>query len=70
MRSKLSCFTTEASTGGRFKKRDAVEFMAKEGSVEWEGAGKATAIVYWRKPEGWANVICEWLIMSARLWQE
>ena len=47
---------------GRFKKRDAVEFTVKEGSVKWEG-------VYWRKPEGWANVIYEWLIVSARLWQ-
>ena len=57
---------------GRFKQRDAVElleYMATEGSVEWEGAGRATAIVYWRKPEEWANVIYEWVIASARLWQ-
>ncbi|RPB00046.1 winged helix DNA-binding domain-containing protein [Choiromyces venosus 120613-1] len=49
---------------GRFKQRDAVElleYMAEEGDVEWEGVGKAAAIVYWKKPEEWANVIYEWI---------
>jgi len=48
----------------RFKQRDAaelLEYMVTEGDVEWEGVGKATAIVYWRKPEEWANVIYEWI---------
>jgi len=53
---------------GRFKQRDAVElleYMATEGDVEWEGVGRATVIVYWRKPEEWANAIYEWVIVSA-----
>ncbi|PUU81808.1 hypothetical protein B9Z19DRAFT_970701, partial [Tuber borchii] len=44
----------------RFKKRDAadfLEYMAKKGGIEWEDTERATAIVYWRKREEWANVI-------------
>jgi hypothetical protein len=39
--------------------------MAKEGVIEWDGASKSTAIVYWRKPEEWANVIHEWVNSTA-----
>jgi len=43
--------------------------MVTEGDVEWEGVGRATAIVYWRKPEEWANAIYEWVIVSACFWR-
>lgn len=49
---------------GRLKQKDAVEIldaMASEGVVEWEGTTKSTAIIYWRKPEEWANAIYEWI---------
>lgn len=49
---------------GRLKQKDAVEIldaMASEGAVEWEGTTKSTAIIYWRKPEEWANAIYEWI---------
>lgn len=49
---------------GRLKQKDAVEIldaMAGEGAVEWDGTTKSTAIIYWRKPEEWANAIYEWI---------
>lgn len=49
---------------GRLKQKDAVEIldaMVGESSVEWDGATKSTAIIYWRKPEEWANAIYEWI---------
>jgi ESCRT-II complex subunit len=54
---------------GRLKHKDAVEIldsMATEGSIEWDGGSKATAIIYWRKPEEWANAIYEWVPHARR----
>lgn len=34
------------------------------GAAEWEGGSKGPkieALIYWRKPEDWANVILEWV---------
>ena len=64
--------TNKACIVGRFKKRGAVElleYMVKEGGVEWESTGRAAVIVYWRKPEECANVIYELVIVSAPLRQ-
>ncbi|KAI9650049.1 hypothetical protein NHQ30_000062 [Ciborinia camelliae] len=43
--------------------REVLEFMRKEGRVEWMGAGKGpdSCWVWWRKPEEWARVIEEWV---------
>lgn len=49
---------------GRLKQKDALEIldaMVREGAVEWDGSTKSTAIIYWRKPEEWANAIYEWI---------
>ncbi|KAI5800124.1 ESCRT-II complex subunit-domain-containing protein [Geopyxis carbonaria] len=48
----------------RLKLKDAVEvldYMALEGSIEWVDSAKSSAIVYWRKPEDWANIIYNWI---------
>ncbi|RAL63479.1 hypothetical protein DID88_003899 [Monilinia fructigena] len=47
--------------------REVLEFMRKEGRVEWVGNGKPSdggadvCWVWWRKPEEWARVIEEWV---------
>ncbi|QSZ35634.1 hypothetical protein DSL72_008504 [Monilinia vaccinii-corymbosi] len=47
--------------------REVLEFMKKEGRVEWIGNGKPSGggadacWVWWRKPEDWARVIEEWV---------
>lgn len=48
----------------RLKLKDAVEvldYMAAEGSIEWIDSTKSSAIVYWRKPEDWANIVNNWV---------
>ncbi|KAI9316396.1 ESCRT-II complex subunit-domain-containing protein [Dichotomocladium elegans] len=44
--------------------QEVVEGMVGNGSAEWEGGSKgpkAVALVYWRKPEEWANLIWAWV---------
>lgn len=35
--------------------------MVKDGRMEWADKEKSCAVVYWRKPEEWANAIYDWI---------
>ena len=57
-----------AALGRRLKLKDAMEVleaMAGEGRLEWADKDKSTAVVYWRKPEEWANAIYDWVGCAA-----
>ncbi|KAK9468933.1 ESCRT-II complex subunit-domain-containing protein [Lipomyces arxii] len=47
--------------------REILENMVKKGDAEWvsgsgnQGAKNTSAIIYWRRPEEWANIISEWI---------
>ena len=47
--------------------RELVDGMVEEGQAEWVGGGKGIrvqAILYWLKPEEWANMISNWVIFA------
>ncbi|KAA8895911.1 ESCRT-II complex subunit-domain-containing protein [Sphaerosporella brunnea] len=54
-----------AALGRRLKHQDAVEvleFMAKEGQVDWIDESNKTGVnVWWKKPEEWGSVIFDWI---------
>ncbi|RIA91711.1 ESCRT-II complex subunit-domain-containing protein [Glomus cerebriforme] len=40
-----------------------IDTMVKRGTAEWESPPKkVSAIIYWRKPEEWANLINNWIL--------
>ena len=42
--------------------RELVEEMVKEGQAEWaDGKTRVQALLYWLKPEEWANMISNWV---------
>lgn len=50
--------------------RELVEAMVEDGQAEWVG-GKGTrvhALLYWLKPEEWANMMSNWVSPSP--WRE
>lgn len=40
---------------------EVLESMTGEGRLEWADKERTTAVIYWRKPEEWANIIYEWV---------
>jgi ESCRT-II complex subunit VPS25 len=46
--------------------RELVEGMVDEGQAEWVGKGtRVQALLYWLKPEEWANMISNWVYYLA-----
>lgn len=43
--------------------RELMEGMVEEGAAEWVGGkgSKVQALLYWLKPEEWANMISNWV---------
>jgi hypothetical protein len=42
--------------------RELVEGMIEAGQAEWSGKGtRVQALLYWLKPEEWANMISTWV---------
>jgi ESCRT-II complex subunit VPS25 len=52
-------------TAGKLKLdflRELVESMVKDGQAEWTDKNtKVQALLYWLKPEEWANMISNWV---------
>ena len=43
--------------------------MVEDGQAEWVGKGiRVQAILYWLKPEEWANMISNW-VFSWKVWR-
>ena len=40
---------------------EVLEAMVHDGRLEWADKEKSTVVVYWRKPEEWANAIYDWV---------
>jgi ESCRT-II complex subunit VPS25 len=61
---------SSALTPGKIKLeflRELVENMVEDGQAEWVAKGtRVQALLYWLKPEEWANMISNWvsLVMS------
>lgn len=46
--------------------QEIIDDMVQKGNAEWEGGAKGTksqAVIYWRKPDDWANLIWTWVCM-------
>jgi len=42
--------------------QELIDGMVEDGQAEWVGKGtKLQAILYWLKPEEWANMISNWV---------
>ncbi|KAL1929125.1 hypothetical protein VTP01DRAFT_2184 [Rhizomucor pusillus] len=44
--------------------QEIIDEMTRQGAAEWEGGSKGPkteALIYWHKPEEWANMILEWV---------
>ncbi|KAI8370601.1 ESCRT-II complex subunit-domain-containing protein [Radiomyces spectabilis] len=44
--------------------QDIIDRMVDQGTADWEGGSKgdkSQALIYWRKPEDWANLIWTWV---------
>jgi ESCRT-II complex subunit len=56
---------TPALTTGKLKLeflRELVDSMVKDGQAEWVDKNtKVQALLYWLKPEEWANIISNWV---------
>ncbi|KAK9450361.1 ESCRT-II complex subunit-domain-containing protein [Limtongia smithiae] len=53
--------------------KEVLEHMVKKGDAEWvsgtdrSSAGKTTsAVIYWRRPEEWANIISDWIDLTGQ----
>ncbi|KAJ8661190.1 hypothetical protein O0I10_002938 [Lichtheimia ornata] len=47
--------------------QEIIDDMVQKGNAEWEGGAKGTksqAVIYWRKPDDWANLIWTWVNQS------
>lgn len=46
--------------------QEIIDDMVQKGNAEWEGGpkgAKSQAVIYWRKPDDWANLIWTWVCM-------
>ncbi|ORY98869.1 ESCRT-II complex subunit-domain-containing protein [Syncephalastrum racemosum] len=44
--------------------QEIIDEMVQQGVAEWEGGNKGPkthAVIYWRKPDDWANLILQWV---------
>ncbi|KAK9462450.1 ESCRT-II complex subunit-domain-containing protein [Lipomyces oligophaga] len=47
--------------------REILDSMVKKGDAEWvagtgsKAEGKTSAIIFWRRPEEWANILADWI---------
>jgi ESCRT-II complex subunit VPS25 len=45
--------------------QELIDGMVEDGQAEWVGKGtRVQAILYWLKPEEWANMISNWVCQS------
>jgi ESCRT-II complex subunit len=48
--------------------RELVESMTQEGQAEWMSKNqRGQALLYWHKPEEWANIIANWVYLRCML---
>lgn len=48
--------------------QEIIDDMVQKGNAEWEGGNKgprSQALIYWRKPDDWANLIWTWVCTSS-----
>ncbi|KAI8077775.1 ESCRT-II complex subunit-domain-containing protein [Halteromyces radiatus] len=43
--------------------QEVIEFMVQQGTAKW-GDNKTEALLFWRKPDDWADLIAQWVIQS------
>lgn len=48
--------------------QEIIDDMVQKGNAEWEGGpkgAKSQAVIYWRKPDDWANLIWTWVCYAS-----